>query len=146
MLDLRLSVTAPILYLFACTPIGDPGDDHDSEPPEALGEVDAGDAEQAEQADKPTGTSRAKQARAPIAGEVVAAELPVDDGARCNDADVPAEVTPIRAPASWPKRQVTARATLRWRSSRRRATRRKRRVRASWCSRSTPRVRCRASR
>jgi len=114
MLDLRLSVTAPLLCLFACTPIGDPGDDHDSEPPATLGEVDAADAEPAEQADKPTGTSRAKQVRAPLAGEVVAAELPVDDGTRCNDADVPAEVTPIDPKAALSQGRMAVRQGDAW--------------------------------
>lgn len=90
-LDHPLSVTAPLLCLLACTPIGDPGDDRDSAPPEALGEV--ADRDGAEEDVKPD--PRARQVRAPIDGETVAAELPVDDGTRCSGTAVPAEALPI---------------------------------------------------
>ncbi len=114
MLDLRLSVTAPLLCLFACTPIGDPGEDHDSEPPEALGEVDAADADIAAEAAELRKAPRAKQARAPIAGEAVASELPVDDGTRCNDADVPAEVAPIDPKAELSQGRMAVRQGDAW--------------------------------
>jgi Ca-activated chloride channel homolog len=81
--DLRLSVTAPILCILACTPIGDPGDDHALSAP----------GDEVEDASDPEVAPRAS--RRPIQGASVPSEHPVDDSTRCDERDTQAEASPL---------------------------------------------------
>ena len=86
MFDLRLSVTAPLLCLFACTSIGDPGDTFTSSPDDP-DEVESIGADEVQ--------ARQLEPRKPLRGETVASEVPVDDGARCDAAAPAKEATPL---------------------------------------------------
>ena len=82
----RLTVSVPLLCLLACTSIGDPGDIHSVTAP---GEPDEPAAEWPAEEPAPP------PARKPIQGENVPSELPVDDGARCDDQSPADEAAPI---------------------------------------------------
>jgi Ca-activated chloride channel homolog len=83
--DLRLSVTAPLFCVLACTPIGDP-DNNSVTVPDDDDAVEAFD--DGEPAPQPP-------LRRPIQGETVQSEIPVDDSTRCDEKAAADEASPI---------------------------------------------------